>query len=125
MHVRGEMTFEEEHSENVTMLEEPHWDTVMALSQKQPVIVDFWADWCAMCANSGDGFSEIADKYKDAKVKFVKFDIKKNQEIPKALGFKTLPIRIMFFKGEQMGPILFGNYALKDKLEEMVKIALK
>ena len=71
-----------------------------------PVLVDFWADWCAACKIIAPIVEELAEEY-DGKLKFVKVDTEENFDTPDRYGIRGLPALLVFKGGEQVDQI-FG-----------------
>jgi putative thioredoxin len=72
---------------------------VIAESAKQPVLVDFWAPWCAPCKQLTPVI-EKAVKAAGGKVKLVKMNIDEHPQIPGQLGIQSIPTVIAFTKGQ-------------------------
>ncbi len=71
-----------------------------------PVLVDFWAEWCAPCKIIGPMVEELAEEY-DGRVKFVKLDTEENFDVPDRYGIRNLPT-LLLFKGGQKVDQIFG-----------------
>lgn len=69
------------------------------LASDQPVLVDFWAEWCGPCKMIAPILDEIADEYA-GKVKIVKLDIDSNPAIPRRFGVRGIPTLMVFKSGE-------------------------
>ena len=72
---------------------------VVQESMKQPVLVDFWAEWCGPCKQLGPVI-EKAVKAANGKVKLVKMDIDKYPQIAGQLGVQSIPAVFAFSKGQ-------------------------
>jgi len=72
---------------------------VIQESMKQPVLVDFWAEWCGPCKQLAPVI-EKAVKAAKGKVKLVKMDIDKYPQIAGQLGVQSIPAVFAFSKGQ-------------------------
>ncbi|MBZ0198296.1 MAG: thioredoxin [Ignavibacteriaceae bacterium] len=72
---------------------------VIEKSNTTPVLVDFWAEWCAPCRTLGPTLEKLAEKYKD-KFSFAKVDTDANQEVAVKYGIKSIPTVKLFINGE-------------------------
>lgn len=69
------------------------------LSSDKPVIVDFWAEWCAPCRMVGPVIDEIGEEYSE-KVKVVKLDVENNPATAMKYGITSIPAIYVFKDGE-------------------------
>jgi thioredoxin 1 len=69
------------------------------LKSDQPVIVDFWAEWCGPCHAVAPVLDKIADERKD-ELKIVKLNIDEEQEIAQRYGIVSIPTIVLFKGGE-------------------------
>ena len=65
----------------------------------QPVLVDFYADWCAPCRMMAPILEQVAGDMKD-KVKILKVNVDKNQDAAMKYGIRSIPTLMLFQKGE-------------------------
>ena len=76
------------------------------LNAKEPVVVDFWAEWCGPCKMIGPSLEEIA-KELGSKVKIAKLNIDENPELAAQFGVRSIPT-LMIFKGGEVADIKVG-----------------
>lgn len=70
-----------------------------ALKSDMPVVVDFWAPWCAPCRIVSPTIEELANEYA-GKVKVGKLNVDDNPQIAGTYGVMSIPT-VMLFKGGQ------------------------
>jgi thioredoxin 1 len=68
------------------------------LKASQPVLVDFWAEWCGPCRMIAPILHELAEEYK-GKIKIVKVNVDEAQNIPAQFGIRGIPTLIVFKNG--------------------------
>lgn len=72
---------------------------VIEASKEVPILVDFWADWCAPCKQLTP-ILEAAVKSYQSQIKLVKIDSEKNQELSQQLQIQSLPTVYAFYEGQ-------------------------
>ena len=87
------------------------------LKSSTPVLVDFWAEWCAPCRAIAPIVKEIADDNGD-KLKVVKINIDESPQTPGTYGVRSIPT-ILVFKDGQVASQLVGARP-KGDFQEMV-----
>ncbi len=69
------------------------------LKSDKPVILDFWAEWCAPCKMIAPILDELADEYKD-ELTVAKINIDENQVTPQKYAVRGIPTLILFKDGD-------------------------
>ena len=91
------------------------------LKATEPVVVDFWAEWCGPCRMIAPALEEIAGTL-NGKVKIVKLNVDENPRTAAKYGIQSIPT-LMIFKGGQMASRQIGA-APKQKLEQWITTAV-
>ncbi len=84
-----------------------------------PVLVDFWADWCAPCKMIAPIVEDLAEEY-DGRVKFAKLDVDSNPKTAMSYGVRGIPTLLIFKGGSPVNQVVGAvpKSVLKGKLEE-------
>ncbi|MDO5692083.1 MAG: thioredoxin TrxA [Pseudomonadota bacterium] len=77
------------------------------LQSDKPVLVDFWAEWCAPCKAIAPTLDELATTY-DGKLRIAKLDVAENRAIPAKFGIRNIPT-LMIFKNGQLAATKVGS----------------
>ena len=91
------------------------------LKSAEPVVVDFWAEWCGPCRMIAPALEEIAGTL-NGKVKIVKLNVDENPQTAAKYGIQSIPT-LMIFKNGQMASRQIGA-APKQKLEQWITTAV-
>ncbi|MCH7848497.1 MAG: thioredoxin [Planctomycetes bacterium] len=104
--------------ENVREFTDDNFKTE-AIEADQPVLVDFWADWCQPCHIIAPTIDELAEDYA-GRVKVGKVDTDANRGIAVELGISSIPTVILFKDGQIVRKFV-GVTAKKDFVAELDK----
>ena len=86
-------------SDLVTEVSDSNWDSEVLGSDK-PVLVDFWAAWCAPCRMLAPTVDAVAEKY-STNARVVKLNVDDNPAISQRYGIKGIPTLILFKGGKE------------------------
>jgi thioredoxin 1 len=108
-----------ENSAAVT-INEANFDSEVTKSA-QPVLVDFWAEWCGPCKMIAPLLDEIA-REKAGEVKIAKVNVDHNQSLSARYNIRAIPT-LLFFKGGELRDQITGMASKKDLLSRLEALA--
>ncbi len=91
------------------------------LDANEPVLVDFWAEWCGPCRMMAPVVEQIAQDY-SGKMKVAKLNVDENPESAAAYGVMSIPTLILFKNGEAVER--FVGFRPKQELARLVDAKL-
>ena len=69
------------------------------LKSQEPVLIDYWAEWCGPCKMIGPLLDELAEEY-EGRVRVAKLNIDENPDTPPKYGIRGIPTLMLFKNGE-------------------------
>lgn len=92
------------------------------LDSSEPVVVDFFAEWCGPCKAMAPALEQVAAEMK-GKVKVAKIDVDQNPAVTQQYRIQAMPT-LMIFKGGKVAAQHVGALVQKKKLEDWIKSAV-
>ena len=91
------------------------------INAETPVLVDFWAEWCAPCKMIAPIVEELATEY-NGTVQFTKLDIDNNPKTATTYGIRGIPTLLIFNQGQPVGQVVgaLPKAALKKRIDEAI-----
>src|SRR3989442_8360908 len=77
----------------------------LVLASDQPVLVDFWAEWCVPCHMVSPVVEEIGQE-KGGALKVVKLNIDDNPDVTRKYGVMSIPSLLLFKGGEEVARVI-------------------
>jgi len=107
-------------SKNTVELTDDNFDQEV-INSEVPVLVDFWAEWCAPCRAIAPAVEELAEQYQ-GQAKIGKLDVDHNQQVAMKFGIRSIPTLLIFKNGEVAEQII--GAVPKAQLESKLKNTL-
>ena len=98
-------------SEEIETFTDQNWGEV--LSSAQPVLIDFWADWCKPCLAMVPDIEAVAQLYR-GRVRVGKMNVEENNDVPFKYGVTAMPTLL----------VLKGGKVAEQRVGKMTKEAL-
>lgn len=107
-------------SENIHEVTDREFQTEV-IEEDLPVLIDFWAPWCAPCRAIAPDVEALAASYA-GRLKVCKMNVDENPETPTKYGVRGIPTLLVFKAGQVVDQVV--GRVPKSKLEEMVQKAV-
>jgi thioredoxin 1 len=104
-------------ADTVVHLTDANFDNEVTKHDK-PVLVDFWASWCAPCRAIAPLLEDLAQQYV-GKVKIAKLNVDDEPNSATHYGIRALPTLLLFNKGEVVEQVV--GAVSKSRLDELIK----
>jgi thioredoxin 1 len=89
---------------SVTTLSDTTFDEEIGAAD-EPVLVDFWAEWCGPCKMVAPILDEIAEEH-EGKIRIAKLNVDDNPEIARRFSVMSIPTMIVFRDGQEAARII-------------------
>lgn len=104
-------------SERVTNVSDSSFEKDV-LQAGKPVLVDFWAEWCAPCRMLGPTIDAIADQFSET-AGVVKLNVDDNTATAQRYGIKGIPTLILFSEGKEVERVVGATS--KESISRMIE----
>ena len=104
-------------SEKVTAVSDSSFEKEVLQSAK-PVLVDFWAEWCAPCRMLGPTIDAIAEQFSET-AGVVKVNVDDNTATAQRYGIKGIPTLILFSGGKEVERVVGATS--KESISRMIE----
>ncbi len=93
----------------------------LVLKSDTPVLVDFWADWCAPCKMIAPIVEELSEEY-DGKISFAKVDVDSSPMTAAEYGIRSIPTLLVFKNGSPVDQVVGAvpKAVLKKRLDSVL-----
>ncbi|MCZ6778521.1 MAG: thioredoxin [Acidobacteriota bacterium] len=101
--------------ENIIVLDEANFD--QETSKEMPIVVDFWATWCAPCRLIAPHLEALAKEY-EGRVRVGKVDVDQNGSIATRFQIRSIPTLLVFKDGQTVDQLI--GMVPKDSIQELI-----
>jgi thioredoxin 1 len=104
-------------ADNITALTDATFDEDIKTSE-QPVLVDFWAEWCGPCRTIAPSLEEIANE-KDGALRIAKLNVDENPDVTRRFEVQSIPTLILFKDGAPTDLRIIGAKSKQQLLQDV------
>ena len=105
-------------SDYVTEVNDANFESEV-LKSSQPVLVDFWAEWCQPCKALAPTVEALAENYQD-RLKVVKLNVDEGAGSSSHFGIKAIPTLILFRDGKEVQRVVGVLTNAKEFISQMI-----
>ena len=111
------------HNSKYVTLNEENFDSEV-LKNDQPVLVDFWAEWCGPCRAIAPTIEKLAGEF-DGKATIAKVNVEEQPGLAERFSIRSIPSLLFFRDGEIVDQLtgVVPQAVLADKLESLLQAA--
>jgi len=97
-------------------------EKVIDASSEHPILVDFWADWCAPCIALTPALERVVTEY-EGRILLGKVEVDENMKLAGHYRLRGFPTVMLFYRGEEQGRFAGAHPAhwIRDWIEEHLK----
>jgi thioredoxin 1 len=89
--------------DSVLHVQQGEWQSIEA--SNKPVLVDFWAEWCAPCRMLGPTFEKLAEKYRN-EITFAKVNVDELPDVAGKYSVRSIPTLLLLRQGSVLEQVV-------------------